>query len=241
MSLSISAPYPLLPLPTSSSQSRRPFHQPGAISLPKLPGLATSLATELAPCNSESGLRTPPTEDMSTAYQPPLAALESHALPKYPSSLGHMGRANMAVGEPGNLPLYRLPAQPYEQQYSYPQKQLQQSVAPAPTTYPTVAGNDTTRVVAESVVPSQQPARAATPTSEGTAKVPSDGPSPKKNSDTLVYHSLTIPRCISPNGGNLAELAAQVRETSHFWKFFELTTPDDVSVLVRISRSVEAG
>jgi hypothetical protein len=117
----------------------------------------------------------------------------------------------MAVGEPSNLPMYRLPGQPREQQYSYVQKPQQQaSLSLDQSTYPLVVGSDAARLVAEPVVPSQQPVRAGTPTSEATAKVPSNGPSPKKNSDALVYHSLTIPRCISPNGGNLADLAAQV-------------------------------
>lgn len=207
MSLAISSPYPPLSLPTSSSPSRGTFHRPLATSLPRIP----SLVREFAPYNSESGLQTPPSEDMSTAYQPPLAALESHAMSKYPSALGHVGRANMAVGEPSNLPIYRLPGQPREQQYSYAQKPQQQaSLSLDQSTYPLLVGTDATRLVAEPIVPSQQPVRAATPTSEANGKVPSNGPSPKKNSDTLVYHSLTIPRCISPNGGNLADLAAQV-------------------------------
>jgi hypothetical protein len=32
----------------------------------------------------------------------------------------------------------------------------------------------------------------------------------KDDSDSLVYHSLQIPKCISPSGGNLADFAAQV-------------------------------
>lgn len=131
-----------------------------------------------------------------------------------------MGRAN-TVGEPGNLSLYRLPTQQREQQYSYPQRQQQRNLVPDHSNYQLAVGNETLRVAAEPSVLSQQPVRAATPTLEGTVKMPSNGPSPKKNLDTLVYHSLTIPRCISPNGGNLAELAAQVHETNRYLTCFE--------------------
>lgn len=201
-------PYFLLRPPTSPSHNRISVYQPTIATLPKPP----SLAQEPAHLDGGSGLRTPPTEDMSTTYQPPLAALESHALPKYPSSMGHMGRVNTSVGDPSNLPVYRLPTQSREQHYSYSQKQPQRTFAADHSNYQLAVANDAARVVTEPTIPSQQQARTATPTTEGSVNTTSDGPSSKKKPDTLVYHSLTIPRCISPSGGNLAELAAQVCE-----------------------------
>lgn len=57
---------------------------------------------------------------------------------------------------------------------------------------------------------SQTSSRPTTPPSISTARSAAD----KKPADGLIYHSLSIPHCISPDGGNLADFAAQVWTTS---------------------------
>jgi hypothetical protein len=39
-----------------------------------------------------------------------------------------------------------------------------------------------------------------------------DAISSRRSSETLIYHSLQIPRCISSSGGSLADFAAQVSQ-----------------------------
>ncbi|KAM5371254.1 hypothetical protein ACJZ2D_008055 [Fusarium nematophilum] len=60
----------------------------------------------------------------------------------------------------------------------------------------------------------RQVTRPSTPASESTVTVDKDGATSRRGSE-LVFHSLQIPKCISPAGGNLADFAAQM--TCLFW------------------------
>lgn len=249
MSLDISTP---VSLPSSStflfSRSLRPLQRPTTRSMLQLPRFDHKAAIWASGC----GLPTPPTANMSTAYHPP-ATLESHAIPKYTSS-GHIGRANMAVGDPNNPQLYRLTTtKPREQPHPYSQRQLQPQLQPQTQPQPQpqhslnqdalnyflVDGGGFPRPTAESTAAPQHSTQPPAPVAEEKLKVPSGGLSSTRSSDTLVYHSLTIPRCISPNGGNLAELAAQVCRLLSY-DGYGLINVDDVPLLVRIRRSTKA-
>lgn len=204
-----------LPRPLSSSfQTQRSLYRPTVITLPSFPCIARNIAA----CGSEGGLRTPPDEEMSTAYQRSIAAPESFGLPKFTIPQGgnpfnpllYPGRANMAVGEPSNPQLYRLADKTRDQQHGHQIQKLQHEPSiQARSSYSQAVENGAAMATAEAAVSSLPPVRLSTPASEATANMPRDE-TQSKNSDTLVYHSLTIPRCVSPNGGNLAELAAQV-------------------------------
>ncbi|PHH58882.1 hypothetical protein CDD80_1940 [Ophiocordyceps camponoti-rufipedis] len=60
---------------------------------------------------------------------------------------------------------------------------------------------------------SRRSLRSSTPSTTDTAKY--DAHASRSSSETLIYHSLQIPRCISPQGGNLSDFAAQM--TCLFW------------------------
>lgn len=185
-------------IPPSPSQSSVGASQrPNAISLPKPQHLQEGSGSSWV-----CGLRTPPVEDMSTAYQPSLAAYENHAMHGYPSSLAHIQRARMGVGGPTNGQVYQQPQLQQPQPSQQPQYQNWPSKDIAFTAANQLPSNGQ---------PQQPAVRPPSPASGGTLSVPRSGQASRRNSETLVYHSLEIPRCISPNGGNLAEFAAQVR------------------------------
>ncbi|KAK2934117.1 Cyclin PHO80-like [Fusarium oxysporum f. sp. vasinfectum] len=132
------------PSPPHGSGSREPSF-PSSIQLPKLHSRFDNTPS------SRNGLRTPPTDEMSTVFQPQLASWENHAIHNYPAAAPQTARpAAPAVG---------------------------------------------------------QTVRPSTPASTASGS--------KDESESLVYHSLQIPKCISPSGGNLADFAAQM--TCLFW------------------------
>ncbi|KAH7308021.1 hypothetical protein B0I35DRAFT_453946 [Stachybotrys elegans] len=197
-------------LPSPSLSSRRARAQ-GILVLPKLPSLVHDAAFPV------SGLRTPPVDDMSTTYQPPMASYNSHASNTYFPSLANGPRPKPVTTDPRTqqyqYPLYppQHATQPAAQQQ--PQQFLHQSqvvhsyqpvssVQPKTTSYPAVQTTQTSQ------------SKSSTPVSE-VASQSHEGTSSRRGSESLVFHSLQIPKCISPNGGNLAEFAAQM--TCLFW------------------------
>lgn len=173
------------PCPRGDSHAQRPF----SIALPKPPHLAWETASAWS-----GGLRTPPVEDMSTAYQPPLAAYENHAMHGYPSSLAQVGR-RMPAGEPINPQLYKQPIPNQQLLSNWPRDHNPFTSSAVP-----VANQQT-------VARPPSPAPAA----EASLTVPQqNGQTSRRGSETLIYHSLELPRRISPNGGNLSDFAAQV-------------------------------
>lgn len=134
---------------------------------------------------------------MGTAYQTPLAPYEGHAMHGYPSSLAQVSRSKMGM-DTANPQMYRPCAQ---QQQQLSQQQLASNwpskEGPLPAV-PTLPSN------------SQHIIRPASPGSGSTLGVPQSSHPSIRSPETLVYHSLEIPRRISPSGGNLADFAAQV-------------------------------
>lgn len=158
-------------------------------------------------------------ETMSTTYQAPLAAYESHAMHGYPSSLVQVGRNKVNMADAANPQIYRPPMQqPHLSQHqlpsNWPSKEASFSGAP------TLMSN------------SQQITRPPSPASSATLTVPQSNNASRRGSESLVYHSLDIPRRISPNGGNLADFAAQVGFYPSPCRDCLLTCIGDLSFLV---------
>lgn len=190
MSARASPPAFIPPSPTLQLDTSRKLQHPRAISLPRPPHLAQEAVGLIC------GLRTPPAEDMSTAYQAPLAAYESHAMHGYAQPMPQAGRAKMPMVDRANAQVYGQ--QPQQQATMYwPAKNQAASTVPQ-------------------VPPSTQPRQpVASPSSDATFAMGQNQHSKASNigSETLVYHSLDIPRSISPHGGNLADFSAQVSIT----------------------------
>ncbi|KAL7947050.1 hypothetical protein V8C42DRAFT_352457 [Trichoderma barbatum] len=133
---------------------------------------------------------------MSTTYQQAPAAYDSHALRSYASSIAHPRASAAAAVGPHEA---RNAAAQY---YRYPLQQNQ--LAQIPTSQ---SRNGTLHGT-----PSDRSTKSATPASSVSAK---EAISSRRSPDTLIYHSLQIPRCISSNGGSLTDFAAQM--TCLFW------------------------
>ncbi|KAH6603699.1 hypothetical protein Trco_008474 [Trichoderma cornu-damae] len=159
---------------------------------PVLPPLTTAfpellgLAHDSAHLHLGSGLRTPPVDDMGTTYQQVPAAYDRHALRSYAPSIDSK---NAAVQYYRYGPLHQAMASQTSSSHS-------RNGAPA-------ALHNT---------PSDRSTKSATPASVVSAK---DAVPSRRSSETLIYHSLQIPRCISSNGGSLTDFAAQM--TCLFW------------------------
>ncbi|VUC32159.1 unnamed protein product, partial [Clonostachys rosea] len=175
------------------------FTRPPPIAVSKLHALAQQ-------ANSwDSGLRTPPIDDMSTAYQPSLATLDSHGVNSYhAASLGYPGKARMGVVE-SHQAQYSRPV--IQQQHALPQTAM--NWAPRETS----ANNPFSSTSQLNTIREQPPQVSSAKTEASVCS--QGGNNSRRNSESLVYHSLQIPKCISPNGGNLAEFAAQM--TCLFW------------------------
>ncbi|KAK2681450.1 Cyclin PHO80-like [Fusarium oxysporum f. sp. vasinfectum] len=154
------------PSPPHGSGSREPSF-PSSIQLPKLHSRFDNTPS------SRNGLRTPPTDEMSTVFQPQLASWENHAIHNYPAAAPQTAR----------------PAAPLD---LHPTSQVSQQ------------RNGSISAESQAV---GQTVRPSTPASTASGS--------KDESESLVYHSLQIPKCISPSGGNLADFAAQM--TCLFW------------------------
>jgi hypothetical protein len=208
--------FPHLPSPANSfgyQQQRR--HIPPPLGLRKLQ--ETSLADEAA--LYAGGLRTPPAEDkMSTAYHNHSAVLsstyDSHvALARQPGTLAQASRASGVLCDVNQISRNQPQQQPQQYQQQQPQYQSQQihhtsSFAPA-NPHPHSAS-------------SRHSTRPSTPSSTGTSHAHSEGTVSRRES-TMVMHSLQLPSCISPHGGNLDDFAALVGS----FPFHALFTPVD--------------
>lgn len=136
---------------------------------------------------------------MSTAYQQSLAAYDNHALRPYAPSIAlPRGAASAAVGASDARNAAALYAR-------YPFQQSQPAQVPA-----SQARNDALTQLHSA--PSDRSTKSETPASAVSAQ---DAASSRKSPETLIYHSLQIPRCISSDGGSLADFAAQM--TCLFW------------------------
>lgn len=182
---------------------------PPSIDLPKLPPLTHDIAF------LGSGLRTPPVDDMSTAFQPALASYDSHAMHTYPSSMPQAARAKVALNDSRNSQYYRYPVQQQAQQTQQVQHQVQHQQGPFQMPSTSQPSLSSVSSIAQPGSVSRHTTNPSTPASGTIASSQKEGSSSRRGSETLIYHSLQIPKCISPTGGNLADFAAQM--TCLFW------------------------
>ncbi|CAG2000001.1 hypothetical protein QX201_003148 [Fusarium graminearum] len=149
---------------------------------------------------------------MSTVFQPPLA-WESHAIHNYAAAVPQAARAPATMNEKPQYHRYPV-KQPEQQQQPQPQTaynhyyqqeqathELHPSQVPQHRNGSISTASQVVPVVGQAVRPSTPAASTSTAT--------------KNDAESLVYHSLVIPKCISPTGGNLADFAAQM--TCLFW------------------------
>lgn len=216
-----------LPLSPYSRSARSVVGSKGqqtpSLQLPKIPRLSQEAVLW------SSGLRTPPVEDMSTTYQPSLAALESHAMHGYPHSLAHVGRTKMAVTDPATGQIYRPSTQ---QLHPLQQTQPHQHPQQLPNTWVQKdQGFPPTQPLTSNL---QHTSRAPSPAPDANLAPPQNRMTSRRGSESLVYHSLEIPRRVSPTGGNLADFAAQVslRDPTSIAQHSANSLVDDLSFLV---------
>ncbi|KAM0322200.1 hypothetical protein ACHAQA_009690 [Verticillium albo-atrum] len=150
------------------------------------------------------GLQTPPSDDMTTTYQPPIVGpYDNHVLPSYSSALPHVRGAVPSMNEAARTPQYPR----------YPQQQQQQQQQPY--TYPTSLPRDPASGISQYSTTSKHSTRNSTPAAEGSMASQNGSSSSRRGSKALIHHSLHVPSCINPKGGNLADFAAQI--TCLFW------------------------
>lgn len=144
---------------------------------------------------------------MSIMYQPAPAPFDSHGLHAY-----HTTSRGSSVERPID-PIHD-PRHVQASRYHVPHLKHPQYPSQVPQ-HPSQLQPHPLQPIPNMAVTAQQPAithvsyRDTTPSSD-----PNMTPSSTRSADTLVYHSLQIPKCISSRGGNLAEFAAQVRNCS---------------------------
>ncbi|KAK0125334.1 hypothetical protein ONS96_009183 [Cadophora gregata f. sp. sojae] len=146
------------------------------------------------------GLRTPPTDEMATAYQ------NSNFTHGYPAS----GRSSEY------LSVESTPSS-YGGTYNHnpPQQQTRQymsMIQPPPASASTLRKEVQAPLAVISQPPSPEPA-------QRTSYLSHDEPSRRKSTTDTIRPNMQIPKSISPTGGSLAEFAAQI--TCLFW--FEST------------------
>ena len=160
------------------------------------------------------GLRTPPTDDMSTAlHQPPLGHYDSRSMSAFPPMLSQAERTK-AVPDT----LYSQQARyHYPQGQSYADTQSRPAVVGQPPrnpeprsqlAVPLPHSGQASQPQPQIRLPNGQPSRTSTPGSAGTysqQRKASEG-----LSSSLTGQSSEIPEFISARGGSLPDLVAQV-------------------------------
>ncbi|KAG6007114.1 hypothetical protein E4U54_000057 [Claviceps lovelessii] len=192
MSVKISSTVLFLPALPSLHLNRGRTSASG-ITLPK------TLSRALSSTNKGTGLKTPLIDEMSATYQPAMAYNGHHSRLPYSTTLPQPNHLKPAMNDVRAAQQYRHPSQQIqpqrEEDHHSPSAQLA----------------DTTGLDADS--PGTRP---ATPVSASTDRAKTKS---RKGSDKFIYHSLKLPKCISPDGGNLSDFAAHM--TCLFW--FECT------------------
>ncbi|PHH59160.1 hypothetical protein CDD81_3676 [Ophiocordyceps australis] len=194
MSLGLLPPLPRLPLSPAFS----PAHS-SCLARLALPWSSCQVDGTLL---ARLGLKALPLDDMSIACRSNMStmpAYNGHAAHCFPTAVDHAARS---------MPVVDLDSSKICRQYRCPSQQAALSSQSkhlsslATTHHHQPASRPSTR----SCTPSFDPA-------PGPKKRPDD--SSMKDSETLIYHSLQTPKCISPSGGNLSDFAAQM--TCLFW------------------------
>ncbi|GJN71735.1 mucin [Purpureocillium lilacinum] len=137
---------------------------------------------------------------MSTTYHSSLPVYDSHAIHGYPTMAPHATRPKAVMDDGRSTQSHRYP--PHAAQLA--------SVGHA-------RSNNASSLSASQLshTASQSSTRPSTPTPEVFEAAKGENTATRRGSDTLIYHSLQIPKCISPNGGSLSDFAAQM--TCLFW------------------------
>ncbi|KAG6034375.1 hypothetical protein E4U41_006561 [Claviceps citrina] len=185
MSVQISSPTPFVPASPSLYLLNRERNSASGLTLPK------SLSRTLTSTNLGNGLRTPPVDDMSATYQPTMVYNGHHSLRPCTTTLPEPTHMKPVMDNVRAAQQYRYPSQQIQPHF----KNDHHTTLAHPT--------DTTGLYASGPV---------TPISDSpvTAQMKS-----RRGSETLIYHSLQLPKCISSTGGNLSDFAAQM--TCLFW------------------------
>ncbi|KAG7119784.1 Meiotically up-regulated gene 80 protein like [Verticillium longisporum] len=164
--------------------------------------------------SQKRGLQTPPSDDMTTTYQPPIVGpYDNHVLPSYSSTLPHVRGSVPSMNEvsrPSQYPRYAQ-QQPQQQQAQLQQQQQQQQ---QPYTHATNLSQNPASGISQYSTTSKHSTRTSTPAAEGSMSS-QNGSTSRRGSQALIHHSLHVPSCINPKGGNLADFAAQI--TCLFW------------------------
>lgn len=140
----------------------------------------------------------PADNDMSTTYQPTLAAYNSHAAHSFPASIGNGSSSTKAAAVDS-----RIANQNRYLPHHVPSSQS------ATSNRGHYLGSKNTSASLQMTSNYRNHLDTFTPTTETTMPVQSMSAA-RRGSETLIYHSLQVPKCISPTGGNLADFAAQV-------------------------------
>jgi hypothetical protein len=182
---------------------------------------------------------------MSTAFQPTLANYGSHAMHDYPPLVPQAARSKAPLNDSRNSGYYRYPSQQQQQQQHHHQaqqqmhhrhQQSQQLALQVP--FPSDPSNNSSlSSVTQTSSASRLPTGPSTPASGSIASVQIEGSTSRRGSETLIYHSMQIPKCIAPAGGNLADFAAQVRFPKPSLPSVKANMhEDDMPLLVRVHR-----
>ncbi|KAG6002975.1 hypothetical protein E4U21_002476 [Claviceps maximensis] len=153
--------------------------------------LSKKLPRALASTNIGNTLRISPIDDMSATYEPSMTFNTHHPRNSCSATLAQPNHLKPVMDDVRATQQYRYPSQQIQPQ----RKDDHQS--------PSTQIADTTGL---------DPSGPATPirSHTNTAKTKS-----RRGSETLIYHSLQLPKCISPTCGNLSDFAAQM--TCLFW------------------------
>ncbi|GAB0141374.1 hypothetical protein EsHS_00001971 [Epichloe bromicola] len=152
-----------------------------------------TLSRGLASTSSGHGLKTPPVDEMSATYQPVMAAYN-----------GHLQPCTTTLSQPNHLKPVMDDVRT-SQQYRYPSQQAQLQ-------HKSHHHSTSSHLANPTALQASRPATPSTGTPD-TSKMAS-----RRGSETLIYHSLQLPKCITPAGGSLSDFAAQVIESSQHCK-----------------------
>lgn len=191
------SPVTVLPLPSTSSQY--PVRRGSSPFLLSSYAALTNGSTKDSSIAVGSGLTPPPSATMSTTYHQQLAAYDSYGN-------AHLGSFGPASSSTSSKPIMADPRSAQHQRGMH-QHQHQHQQQPSSSSYSHAS------TMSQSTNPfSQGSQRSSRPTTPG-AQDSSLQASRKAAAEGLIYHSLCIPKCITPKGGNLADFAAQVSPT----------------------------
>lgn len=174
--------------------------------------------SHLAPVYFEAptreGLRTPPTDDMATAYQNNF----SHGYPASGRSSEYLSVESASSSYGGTYNNNAAPAQ---------SRQYMSMTQPPPASASTLRKEVQGPITIKSQPPSPEP-------TQRTSYLSHEEPLRRKSTTDVIRPSLQIPKSISSNGGSLAEFAAQVGSQNLNLGFHLLTIIDYMPVLVRV-------